>query len=183
MAFSCARSLYPLTVMHGKHAQDVHKERERSSLSCVHGLQRAQTCQSRPGSPLSSRHASIMGPLASPAPGHSSLILRVALIKSSAYELCSSMPVQVQHYGVLNDTCSPLGKKRVCSISAFTDSDARQAGAGRAHKEGTKFPLLCAWPTACADVSIPASKVVIYYVVSIIGSHHCRVQTGRTLWG
>ena len=43
-----ARSLYPLTVRHGKHAQDVHKERERSSHSCVHGLQRAQTCQTRP---------------------------------------------------------------------------------------------------------------------------------------
>ena len=50
MAYSVRRcpawSLYPLTVRHGKHAQDVHKERERSSLSCVHGLQRAQTWQS-----------------------------------------------------------------------------------------------------------------------------------------
>ena len=36
--------MYPMTMRHGKHAQDVHKERERSSLSCVHGLQRAQTC-------------------------------------------------------------------------------------------------------------------------------------------
>jgi len=48
MAFSGARSLYPLTVRRGKHAQDVHKERER-----VHGLKRAQTCQSRPQCPLS----------------------------------------------------------------------------------------------------------------------------------
>ena len=46
MAFSSARSLYPLTVRHGKRAQEVHKERERSSLSCVHGLQRVQTCLS-----------------------------------------------------------------------------------------------------------------------------------------
>ena len=53
MAFSCARSLYPLTVRHGKHAQDVHT------------------------------------------------------------------------------------------------------------REGTKFHLFCAWPTACADVSIPASKSII----------------------
>ena len=33
MAFSGALSLYPLTVRHGKHAQDVDKERELRSIS------------------------------------------------------------------------------------------------------------------------------------------------------
>ena len=37
-----------------------------------------------------------------------------------------------------------------CSVSVSIDSEAWQARAGRAQREGTKFPLLCAWPTACA---------------------------------
>ena len=43
----------------------------------------------------------------------------------------------------------------VSSVSVSADSEPWQARAGRAQREGTSFPLLCARPAACADVSIP----------------------------
>jgi len=46
MAFWGGCSMYPLTVMHGKHTQDVHKEREHIYLSTVYSMSR-RVCPAR----------------------------------------------------------------------------------------------------------------------------------------
>ena len=63
MACSCPQSLYSLTVRHGKHAQDVHTERERRFLSlvCMSDSVRTRVHPTRPVHyHVSYRHASIV---------------------------------------------------------------------------------------------------------------------------